>query len=399
MRIRLNKRAVDGATYKGSGGDYRWDTEIAGFGLRVYPSGRKSFVVSYRNRGRQRFHTIGRFGEMTVQEARAEALETLARARKGEDPSGDRLGARGAPDVKALAERYLTEHAKIKKKPRSVHRDQQAWDRCVLPRFGRLKVADIEHADIAKLLAEMADTPAMANKVRSLLSKAFNLAELWGWRPEGSNPCRHTGRYREDARERFLSERELKRLGEVLAEAEESWGVSLHAVAAIRLLILTGCRSSEILTLHWQHVDFERRCLNLPDSKTGRKTIVLNVGALQVLASLEQIDGNPHVVPGSRPGSHYSSLQRLWNRICQEAELEGVRIHDLRHTFASFGVNTGHDLTVIGKLLGHSKILTTQRYAHLADDPVRQATERIGADITAAMSNRSKAPVVPIGAG
>ena len=334
MKARLTKRSVKAATYEGPGGCYIWDVEARGFGLRIYPSGRKSFVVTYMSRGRQRFLTIGRHGEMTVKEARAEAYGILARARKGEDPAAERQAARKAPTVADLAERYMTEHAEIKKKARSVQGDRQMWDRHILPRLGQRKVADIARADVAKLLAEMASTPAMANKVLSLLSKAFNLAEIWGWRPEGKNPCRHVGRYREASRERYLSESELKRLGEVLDLAQRSWGCSPYAITAIRLLILTGCRLSEILKLRWQDVDLERKCLHLPDSKTGKKTVRLNSGALQILAGLERVDDNPYVIVGANPGSHLSSLQQIWSRIREEAELEGVRIHDLRHTIA-----------------------------------------------------------------
>ncbi len=391
MKVRLNQRAVDNARYKGPGGCYLWDTVTRGFGLRIYPTGRKSYVITYSAKGRQRFYTLGRHDEMTLPEARTEALSVIVRARTGEDPSGARLAARQAPTVSDLADRFIEEHARIKKKARNVKRDRRAWDRCILPRLGRRKVADIDRADVAKLVAEMSSTPAMANKVISLLSKAFNLAEIWGWRPEGTNPCRHVSRYREESRERYLSEKELGRLGDVLAEAERARGVTAHAVAAIRLLILTGCRSAEILTLRWEDIDFERRCLRLPDSKTGRRTIVLNSGALQILDDLERIEGNPYVIPGQKPRRHLSALQPLWKRIRSEAGIEDVRIHDLRHTYASFGVNAGHNLSVIGKLLGHSKILTTQRYAHVADHSIRRANEMIGADLEATLSGGSKA--------
>ena len=210
--VRLTKRVVDAARYQGKGAHYLWDSDLAGFGLRVYPSGRKSFVATYRVRGKQRFYTLGRFGEMTVDQARTEALMTLARARKGEDPAGDRLAARGAPTVADLAERYMSDHARIKLKPQSARRNQQVWKRHLLPRLGHRKVADVDRADVAQLHADLAATPVMANRARSVLSSAFNLAELWGWRAEGTNPCRHVPRYKEQARERFLSEQELGRL-------------------------------------------------------------------------------------------------------------------------------------------------------------------------------------------
>ncbi|NJL26449.1 MAG: integrase arm-type DNA-binding domain-containing protein [Thermoanaerobaculia bacterium] len=283
MKLRLNKRTIDEATYQGPGGCYLWDRDQPAFGIRIYPSGRKSFVVSYWCKGRRRFFTLGTYGRMTLHQAREAALEVFLRVHRGEDPAADRRATNDAPTIADLAERHLKEHAAIKKKARSAERDGRAWERCILPHLGKRKVADVTRADIAKLVTEMSETPAMANKVFSLLSKAFNLAEIWGWRPEGSNPCRHVGRYKEEGRERYLSESELARLGEVLVEAEESWGTTPQAVAAVRLLILTGCRSSEILTLRWEDVDFERRCLHLPDGKTGKRTVLLNAGALQVL--------------------------------------------------------------------------------------------------------------------
>ena len=394
MKAKLNKRFIDAAKYQGSGACYVWDTETSGFGLRVYPSGRKSFVVTYRVRGKQRFFTMGRFGEMTLDQARTEALETLGRARKGEDPSGDRLASHRSPTVNELAKRYMKEHASIKLKPGSAQRNLSVWENHILPRLGRRKVADIDRADVAQMHTEMAAIPSTANRARSVLSSAFNLAEIWGWRPEGTNPCRHVARYKEESRERYLSESELGRLGSTLAEAEQSWAVSRQSISAIRLLILTGCRHNEIVTLRWDDVDFERRCLNLPDSKTGRKTVRLNSAALEILATLERLDGNPFVVPGKKPGAHLYSLEWLWRRICEEAKLENVRIHDLRHTYASYAVNAGFTLPVIGKLLGHSKTATTERYAHLADNPIRQANEQIGATLEATLAGQPKAEAV-----
>ena len=389
---KLTKRTVDAAAYQGTGRSafYLWDGETAGFALRIYPSGRKVFVVTYRVRGKQRFYTVGRYGEMTVDEARTEALETLARARKGEDPSGDRQALRHAPTMTELSGRYMKEHSEIKKKPDSIARDRRLWNQHILPRFGHRKVADIERADVAKLHADLAPTPTVGNHVRSVLSKAFNLAEIWGWRREGSNPCRHVPRYKDNLRERFLSDTELARLGTVLSEMETSTGISPYAIAAIRLLILTGCRSAEIVTLRWEHVDFERKCLNLPDSKTGREgPSGLNTAAVEILSQLEPKEGNPYVIPGRRPDKHYQGLGKAWEQIRAEAGMEDLRIHDLRHTFASVGINSGQALPLIGKLLGHSKVATTERYAHLADQSVRQAGEEIGERISAALNSQA----------
>ena len=395
--VRLNKQTIDAATYHGKGADYRWDSQLRGFALRVYPSGLKSFVVTYRVRGKQRFYTVGRYGEMTVRQARAEALEVLAAARKGRDPGGNRIASRQAPTMTELAEKYIREHVRIRLKPSNARRNERIWKRHILPRLGQRKVADVDREDIATIHSDLVSTPVMANRVRTILSKAFNLAELWGWRPEGTNPCRRVRPFKEQTRERYLSEQEMGRLGAVLDEAEKSWEVSRHALMAIRLLILTGCRSGEILTLRWEWVDFERRCLRLPDSKTGRKTVKLNSPALEILAGLERVKGNPFVVPGNKPGSHRGQIHALWDQIRVTADLKDVRIHDLRHTYASYAVNAGFSLPMIGKILGHRKTATTERYAHLADDPVVAANEQIGATLESTLAGKPKAEVVLIG--
>ena len=397
MRKKLTKRVIDAARYeRETGAHYLWDTDIAGFGLRVYPSGRKAFVVTYRVRGKQRFLTIGRYGELTLPQARGKAHEVLGQARKGEDPAADRQSYRRSPTMKDLAERYMREHCRVHNKPATAKTQQSIWDRILVPRFGGRKVLDISRSDVQALHTELAETPGMANVVRSQVSKAFNLAEIWGWRPDGSNPCRHVKLYKLEKRERFLSEAELARLSGVLAEAERTQSEDVYAVAALRLLMLTGCRVGEILSLRWKDVDFEGHCLRLPDSKTGAKTVYLNGPALQLFAGIEHREGNPHVLPGRHIGKPLKGLDGPWARLRKEADLEDVRIHDLRHSFASFGVGLGLPLQMVGKLLGHAEIATTERYAHLADDPIRQANERIGDHIWAVMSGARKAEVVAI---
>jgi integrase len=221
------------------------------------------------------------------------------------------------------------------------------------------------------------------------------VAEKWGQRPDGSNPCRHVEKFKERKRERYLSASELLRLGDVLAEAERTRTELPGAIAAIRLLIFTGCRRGEILTLRWEHVDFEKECLRLPDSKTGARTIHLNAPALEILSVVEHQDGNPYVIVGGKPGAHLVNLRKPWQRIRAQAELEDVRLHDLRHSFASVAVGLGESLHMTGKLLGHSQAQTTQRYAHLADDPVKAATKRVGAAISGMMAGKT-GEVVPI---
>ena len=394
--MKLTKRTVDALTYdRKSGGQYAWDDDLAGFGVRVYPTGRKSFVVGYRADGRQRFHTLGRFGEMTVHEARTRALEVLASVRRGDDPSGERIAYQQSPTMKDLAERYMREHARPRKKPLGVENDARVWRKHVLPRLGKKKVADVTRADVFQLHSEMGmKTPIQANRSIAVLSKAFNLCEIWGWRPDGSNPVRHVPRFKENKRERYLSEGELLRLAESLKEVERLQLEEPAAIAAIRLILLTGCRSGEIKGLKWSEVDFQRRCLRLADSKTGRKTIYLSSGALQVLADIERVEGNPFVIVGAKEGGHFRGLSRPWFRIRKRAGLDDVRLHDLRHTYASVGAGIGLSLPMIGNLLGHTVPATTQRYAHLAAHPMLEAAERIGASLDAAMSGAPKGELV-----
>jgi integrase len=283
-----------------------------------------------------------------------------------------------------LGQRYLDEHARPKKKPSSVKADLCNLKNHILPALGRREIADVSRADVARLHHSMRETPGGANRTLALLSKMFNLAERWGLRPDGTNPCRHVERYRERKLERFLSDEELARLGKALERAERDGLASRSGVAAMRLLIFTGCRSSEILGLRWEHVDQQRRLLRLPDSKTGARIVPINAPALAVLSQLEG-NGLPWVLPGRRDGSHLVNLSKPWDSIRKLAHLEGLRLHDLRHSFASVGASTGLGLPTIGRLLGHTQAATTQRYAHLADDPLRKASEAIAAHLEKAM--------------
>ncbi len=370
-----------------SGGDtFIWDTEVPGFGLRVWPSGKRVFIYQYRTRYRQtRRPVIGQYGAMTPEQARRVARLWAAEVQQGGDPGGERREAAKAPTVAQLAERYMAEHARPKKKPRSVQSDESNLRNHVLPALGPKKVAAITRADLARLHHSMRDTPGAANRVLALLSKMFTLAEKWELRPDGTNPCRHVDRYPERKLERFLSEAELACLAEALAEAERTRTEMPSVLAAVRLLLFTGARLSEILTLRWEHVDMEGQCLRIPESKTGAKTIYLPPTALEVLAGLERRDDNPYVIAGAKSGSHLVNLRKPWGRIRAKAGLGDVRLHDLRHSFASMAVAGGLTLPVIGALLGHTQPATTARYAHLADDPLKQAANLIGARIAAAM--------------
>jgi integrase len=216
----------------------------------------------------------------------------------------------------------------------------------------------------------------------------MNLAEAWGLRVDGSNPVRHVAKYHEDKRERYLTRQELQRLGAVLADAQDRSIENPFVIAAIGLLVLTGARLSEILTLRWDHVDLENQVLRLPDSKTGAKLIYLNAAAIKLLRGMPRMQANPYVIAGKKPGARLINLQKPWRRIRARASLPDVRIHDLRHSFASIAAGAGMSLPMIGKLLGHTQPATTARYAHLAADPLRAAADVIGGEISTMMSER-----------
>ena len=390
-KSKLTKRAVDGLAPQNA----RYivlDTEISGFRVRVSPTGKKSFYFRYRIGGGRgatiREPKIGDLGQVTPDQARQIAHDWSAEVRRGGDPGGARQQHRDAPRMNSLFDRYLDEHAKVHKKPSSVAQDEMLLASYLRSYFGARKVADIGRADVVKWHRTLAHFPYRANRGIALLSKALNLAEVWGWRPDGSNPCRHVTKYKEKARRRYLSQQELARLGEALAKAENSEldrPISKYAVALIRLLILTGARRGEILSLRWDEVNFERGCLELSDSKTGEKEVFLPPAALQILVDLPHAEGNPHVIVGARQGAHLVNIKDPWAIIRSDAGLDDVRLHDLRHSFASVGARGGMSLLTIGALLGHRETATTARYAHLSDDPLRTAADAIGREIAEAM--------------
>ena len=275
-----------------------------------------------------------------------------------------------------LGRRFLKEYVPVHCKPSTQAGYRRSVTLFIDPALGEMQISEVERKDIAKLHHDMRDKPYQANRVLGVLSKMFSLAEVWGLRPNGSNPCRHVKRYKENKRERFLSPEETERLGEVLRQAELEMP---SAVAAFRLLLLTGCRLSEIQLLRWEHVKDD--CLELPDSKTGGRVVPLGPDARAVLAGLRHQNDNPWVITGRLPGSHLTDLQKPWRRIRARAGLEDVRIHDLRHSFASRALALGESLTMIGKLLGHTQVQTTARYAHLARDSIQTAAARITGSI------------------
>lgn len=379
---KITKRLVDSATAQDK--DYFiWDSEVAGFGLRVFRTGRKSYLIQYRNGGRTRRMTIGAHGVLTPDEARKEARSLLVDVAKGGNPSEQKRLYRHAPTIDALCERFMKDHVAHACKASTQKEYRRNVDLFIKPAIGKFKIQDISRPDISKFHQSLKDTPYQANRALGVLSKLFNLAEEWGLRPDGSNPCRHVKKFKEEKRERYLSNGELTRLGQALTKGEQEGIESPYVVAALRLLILTGCRLGEIQTLKWEYIQGNQ--LNLPDSKTGAKKVYLGESALAVLSNIDRVDENPYVIVGNKEGQHVTDMQKPWRRIRKEAKLEDVRIHDLRHTFASGAVSMGESLPMIGKLLGHTQVQTTARYAHLADDPVHHAAERVSGAIAEAL--------------
>jgi integrase len=404
----ITKGLVDGLEARAT--EYSvWDAKLPGFGVRVRPTGGMSFVVVYRaGSGRSapfRRFTIGAVGKLAPEAARTRAKQILGKVANGGDPATEKAHEREALTVGELADLFIKQHADKKLKASTSNYYRLLIKTVIKPAFGTMKSDKLSRAAVSRLHSGLSAHAVNANRTLTLLSGIYSFGSRIGEVPEDYNPARGVEKFKEAARERFLNGEELERLGAALREAETvglPWDtdetapnakhlpkskrntkISRSATAALRLLILTGCRLREILHLKWEYIDFERGVLFLPDSKTGRKTVVLNAPALAVLAGLTRV--GPYVIPGDNIEKHRSDLKRPWAAVSKRAGLSGVRLHDLRHTYASFGVGGGLGLPIIGKLLGHAQSSTTARYAHLDNDPLRRATEKIGADLAAAM--------------
>lgn len=385
-RLRITLSAVQQATP----GTTLWDTAVRGFCVRCRAGGTLTYAVKSRFKGRQRWITIGRHGSpWTPETARKEALRILGQISNGQDIGEDKQAERNEETLAEIIERFLVVHGP-KLKPQTRIDYSRVLTNDIIPRLGSRKISDITRADCSRFHSALAETPRKANLVLAILAKVMNWAQEHGYRPEADvNPTKGIKKFRENARERYLSPDEYRRLGEVLDSLASSEQESPFVIAAVRLLLLTGARMSEVLTLRWDYVDLQLAVLQLPDSKTGQRTIRLNPRATEVLATLPRVLGNPYVIVGKREGACLVNLQKPWRRIRQLADIDDIRIHDLRHSFASIAVASGASLPMIGKLLGHNQPRTTARYAHLADDPLRRLNQDVGEAITAAMGGGS----------
>ena len=387
-----------------------WDAALSGFGVRVQTTGAKSYVVKYRagtGRGAPtRRLTLAKAGTITPDEARTLAKKTLGSVAHGADPAAQRAAEKRASTLAEVAEQFLVEHVEAKRAASSAVSYRDLLERLALPDLGSRKAEKITTAEIQRLHSKHGHNPYQANRLLRVLSSLFTFAGKAHVVPVGFNPCRGIEYFPEEGRERYLTTQELSQIGEAIREAETSGlpyavdeagpkakhapkaanrkpVIGPHAAAALRLLIFTGARLREILHLKWDHVDIERGLLLLPTSKTGKKTIVLNAPALAVLNALPRT--SEYVIAGASADKPRSDLKKPWKAISARAALDGVRIHDLRHTHASVGAGAGLGLPIIGKLLGHTQSATTQRYAHLDNDPLRKASEHIASHLASAM--------------
>lgn len=379
----ITKRSVDALAVEGKDAVF-WDRRLPGFGVRMYPTGRKVYIVQSRGPHGSRRATLGRHGPLLPDEARRRAAAAIDRIKRGEDPlPPPPVELEPEPTVADLAERFMREHAKANCKPATVENYRWALDTYILPALGGVKVAEVDRKRVADLHYGLREKPFTANRVLVILSKMLSLAEVWNLRAKGTNPRRFVRRYPERQRERFLTREEFRRLGAALDEAEADGSVHPSAVAAIRLLMLTGCRKGEILGLKWDDVDRTAGELRLRDGKSGARMVPLSPTAAEVLDAIPRPPGNPWVIAGKKPDKPLCAIDDQWKKLRERAGLNDVRIHDLRHSYASRALALGEGLTMIGALLGHSQVTTTTRYAHLAKDTEKAAAAKVGRSIGA----------------
>lgn len=433
-RAKITKNSVDALVCPaGKDRECLWDAgkgSLSGFGViahapkkidiaagRSASSGLKVFVIQFRLHGRSRRFAIGEYGKLTAEEARSQARILLGEVEGGVDPVEARKQARAVMTFKEVADLFIRDHLS-KKKDRTQGNYISVIDGTLKPLIGSRRMVDIPVDVISKAHAKMKATPSAANAMLRILSSIWNWADRTEYKVGVKNPTTGIEFYNEEGKERFLSVDELVRLGDAMMAAETVglvWEpkegpnakhapkaenrvrlLDLFAVAAIRLIALTGSRKGEILKAKWEWVDFDLKAIMLPykGSKSGKKPLMLPEAAVEILRTLPRIAGNPFIIPGDKDGAPRADLQNPWEAIRIAAGLEDVRIHDLRHSFASLGVGDSLGLPVVGKLLGHKNVSTTARYAHVHDDAARGAVEHIGGRIAEAFTTERKDNIV-----
>ena len=374
-----------------------WDRQVSGLGCKVYPGGRKAYVLMYRTGGRKRLATLAQCSELSLREARERAGAELVRIRAGEtDPLDRRREVREAPTVNDGLERFFDEFVPERiaigrmKQPTAAKYRNQA-DNYLRPVLGTRRVADVTRHDIERMAKRAAHSPTLRNRVLAFASRLFRVFEDWGWRPQHSNPVRGVARAREEARDRILSPGEIGALSDALVAA-----ASVHpaSIAAIRLAAVTGLRIGEILAIQWEHVEFETGRLLLPDTKTGRRHHDLPSAALAILTELPRINAWPFTTGRDAP-IMYRTVRLHFARVASEAGLEDVRLHDLRRTVMTTAAASGVGTHILRDLLGHKTAVMADRYIRAVGNPVRDAREQVGAAMAAMMQGKP-ADVVPL---
>ena len=375
---KLTKRVVDALSVETNDAVF-WDRDLAGFGVRVYATGRKVYVVQSRGPWGPKRVTLGRHGKMSCDEARKQAALVIDRIKRGEEPEPKPPEAELT--VAGLAERFMRDHVGTRCKPDTARTYRSLLENHIEPALGGMALEEVGRAEVAALHHGLRATPSVANAVLGLLSKMFKMAEAWDLLPAGSNPCRAERRFRTRKRERFLTQEEFRRLGRALRDLEAEGKAWPAAIAAIRLLALTGCRRSEILDLRWDDVDRTVGELRLRDAKAGPRMVPLTAPARKVLEEVPRSPDNPWVIPSRYGKNRLRSLSYYWGAVRERAGLDDVRIHDLRHSYASRALALGESLSAIGRLLGHRHVVSTARYAHLMRDAEKAAAARVGESI------------------
>ena len=366
-----------------------WDSNVAGLGCKVFPSGHKAFVLSYRTGGRKRLATLARCSEMSLRAARERAGSELVRIRDGEtDPLERRREAREAPTVAEGVQRFFEEHcprriADRRLSARTVTDYRKQANLTILPALGKRKIADVTRADIEKAIAPRA--PVQRNRTLALISRMFNLFEDWEWRAQNTNPAKRIEKAREEPRDRVLEPSELATLARALTGIEDKYPAP---IAAIRVAAVTGLRIGEVRTIRWEHVSFETGRLTMPQTKTGRRTHDLPAAALEILAALPRLNAWAFTIGRDAPIT-YRYCHTVFAEAARAAGLDDVRLHDLRRTVMTNAAAAGVGTHVLRDLLGHKTAAMADRYIRAVGNPVRDAREQVGAAMAAIMDGKA----------